>query len=291
MTLHMILAFSLVMVPFVSLAKTVPDPRPRLLLDRISAAAAQTETTAISLELLERVALGRTGEIMPESAAQVGVDVVQLQQKGFSDSSVRAYALRKIAETGLPEALEFLRNLKQGDLGPDTTQQIWPSAQIAFRNALLNRIEDPQLKIEFLESAVAEHGGRGVASYWAVSRLCDDGALASLPIIQQSLRAGWSGQYGEDQIRFCEARMQVVSRYPDRVRALGSVLSVEDGTEDDRLVRWAIYQLVEMRTPSADAELNRFASEIGSLPVGSPLQTRLSTFKREIDDTSKASVK
>lgn len=79
--------------------------------------------------------------------------------------------------------------------------------------------------------------------------------------------------------------MQVISRNPDRTKALGSVLSVEGGTEDDSLLTWAINQLFEMQSPKADAELKRFASEIEKLPNGSTQKQRLNGMKGEIERT------
>ena len=76
--------------------------------------------------------------------------------------------------------------------------------------------------------------------------------------------------------------MQVVSRYPDRVKALGSVLSVENGPDKDRLVWWAIYQLTELRNPAADSELKRFETEIRGLPNSAPQKQRLRFFEQAI---------
>jgi hypothetical protein len=171
--------------------------------------------------------------------------------------------------------MDFLTRLQ-----PSDTWQVGPVAQEALADARLARITDPQLRIEFLEGIATD---RAPATHWAVEQLCNSGALASRGIVQQSIRRSWPDKYGEDQIRFCEARMQVVSRYPDRAKALGSVLSVENIVDDDRLIRWAIYQLAEVDSPDATAVLDRFAGEIGKLPNSSPQKRRWSGFKQEIE--------
>lgn len=259
------------------------------LLDKILAAvAAQPQTATIALELLERVALGRTPEINSEFEAQVGAVPGYLQNPEFKTPTVRAYAFWKIGETGLPDAVDFLAKLKPADIGIDTSQQIWPAAQIALRNARLKGIENPQAKVEFLKSTLTgphDAISNSAVTTWAVNQLCDHGAHTASPEIQKSIRARMERQDGEDEIRFCEARIQVVFRNPDRVKALGSVLSVAGVTEEDRLVRWAIYQLGEMRSPDADAELKRFATEIGRLPDSSPQKRRLTAFKGEINSS------
>ena len=58
--------------------------------------------------------------------------------------------------------------------------------------------------------------------------------------------------------------MQVVSRDPDRVKALGSVLT-PDNPGSNRLIRWAVAKLESMHSPSADAELDRFADQLARL--------------------------
>ena len=61
--------------------------------------------------------------------------------------------------------------------------------------------------------------------------------------------------------------MQVVSRDPDRVKALGSVLTLDD-PGSSRLIRWAVAKLESMHSPSADAELDRFADQLGNSARG-----------------------
>ena len=77
--------------------------------------------------------------------------------------------------------------------------------------------------------------------------------------------------------------MQVVSRDPDRVKALGSVLTL-DNPGSDRLIRWAVAQLDSMHTPRADAELDRFAIELGKLREGSPEYQRFGLVRAELYD-------
>ena len=61
--------------------------------------------------------------------------------------------------------------------------------------------------------------------------------------------------------------MEVVFGNSDRVKALGSVLSVEESSPDaDKLVQWAAKQLIDMNTPAANAELKRFQKEIETIP-------------------------
>jgi hypothetical protein len=252
-------------------------------LDRIFALTREhSQTGATALELLELVALGRTSSIRAGTETLVGLMPSELHQPAYDQASVRVYALLKIGECALPEALEFLKNLKRADLGEDTTQMIWPNARVALSNALVSRITDPHARIEFLVKTLSGEGdGRSLVAFWAVNLLCDQGTSTALPLIRRSFKSSWSGERGEEAIAFCETRMEVVSRDPDRVKALRSVLTV-DGAVSDELLRWAVYQLGSIHSPDADAELNRFAKELGKLREGSPEYARFWALREDL---------
>lgn len=268
--------------PMLCLATTpLPYSQQCRFLDQIlTATASQSPINVIALKMLEQVALGRAADISHESEAQVGIAPDVIQAKEFTVPTVRACAYWRIGEAELPEAVEFLSKLKQTDIGIDISGEIWPTVQAALSNALLNSIADPQLKVQFLERTVID---RAPATSWAVEQLCNRGPVASLAIVQQYIRQVQSGQRGEDRVRFCETRMQVISRDPDRIKALGSVLSVGNSAEQEDLIRWASSQLSEMRSPKADAELKRFMTEIEKVPGGSTEKHRLSEFKSSIE--------
>ena len=274
-------------------ARPLPEAPYCELLDNVGLlASSQPQTSPVALDVLERVALGRHAEIRAESAAQVGLSLDLLADKWLSTAEVRACALRTIGRTGLLEAVDFLDNLKEADIGTDPSQQIWTASQIALRDARSRRIADPQLKIEFLESTLVDfERPPGPAGIWAANQLCDSGSLGSLPVIQKAFRKAWSGQYGEDEIAFCEARIRVVYGKPDRVKALASVLRVEKAGEDARLTEWAIEQLASMHSREAHAELDRFANEIAKLPAASPGRERFLRFREVIRSIPRASEK
>jgi hypothetical protein len=264
-----------------------PFPGERLLLDRVASAAAPGQiTSTIALEVLQKVALGRSHDITAQVQAELGLARGELQQNTFNDPVVRAYAFHKLGEIGVTDAIDFLENLRQEDIGSDNSQQVWPAVQVALQTALLNRISDPQLKIEFLQKALRSQlaiaNSHGAVAWWTANQLCDRGDLSSTAMIQEVMKAKWSDQSGEDQIRFCEARMNVISRDSDHVKALGSVLTITNSTDDDQLISWAISQLRAMRSPNGNRELKRFATEIRMLPPGSPAQKRFERFEQEV---------
>jgi hypothetical protein len=181
-------------VPMICLGnKPEPLTGEFMLLDRILGhTASQSETSTIALGVLKQVAMGETNGISPDTEIRVGLEPGRLRRPEFSAPSVRGYAFRKIGETGLPETVDFLQSLKQADFAGDTSQQIWPAAQIALKDALLRGIVDPQSRVNFLEKILTDSRGnpaRGAVAIWAFNHLCDRGALASLPLIQRFARA------------------------------------------------------------------------------------------------------
>ena len=250
-------------------------------LDRIAFKTSEPENRAVALELLELVAMNRTSSIKAGSELQAGVETGQLLQKGFALAGVRICAFPRIGETGLDDALDFLAAVKQADLGMDAPASIWTAAQEALANARLNKIAEPLLKTQYLESLVSP---RTEASFWAVEQLCNRGSVTSINLAKTYLKLAWSGEFGEEQSRFCQDRMQVVFANPDRAKALGSVLKVEKkGTEADKLVQWAVSQLVEMDNPAANAELKRFQSEMKQLPKADVRYRELFSYSHDID--------
>jgi len=246
------------------------------LLDRVaSVATSRPQARAIALDVLERIALDRAGEINPETQQQVGLSPNQLQDKGFRATEVRICAVRKIGETALPEAVDFLKTLDQADLGTneETVMLLRVMGHGAIRIATLRQIQDPQAQIQYLERTADEMAGSGLGA-WAANELCDRASLNSIAVIEKAFRKAWSGQYGEDQTTFCKARIFTLYGKPDRAKALGAVLNVETSTQNDQLATWAIQQLALMHSPAADAELARFAKEIDALPRTSPSKER-----------------
>jgi len=250
----------------------------------VADASHHSEKAAAAHFFLAKVALGRTEDITQETLLRLGLESSIHKEEGFRYYYVRVYAFRKLGETGSSEAIDLLANLKPGDIGPDETQQIWPGAQVALKIAYLARTTDPLAKVEFLEKILIQpRGGWGAVGHWAVEELCERGSLMSIGIIHKAVRSRMNGERGEEEIRFCEARMRVISRDPDRIKALASVLRADYGVNDDKLLRWAIHQLSAMRTRNADAELSRFVNEVDRFSASSPSQQRLVELRRYVD--------
>lgn len=269
--------------PALSLATTPPPFAGEIgLLDRILTAAPASGTSDATLKLLEYVASGHTDEIQDGLEAKVGLVQNQLRAKEFGDPYVRAHALWNIGQMGLPAALEFLTGLTRNDFRVDPSGRLWVDAQVALANALLLRIPGTQSQIEFLVHTM----GTSVAASWAVEELCNRGALSALPDVRQLMRGRRNGPRDEDDIEFCEARMRTVARDPDRAKALGtafrSFVSSANSFRERRLLTWAIGQLDVMKSPEADAELDRVLNQVGAALKGNSRDYNLLGIQAEI---------
>jgi hypothetical protein len=237
----------------------LPFAWPCSLLDRVvDASRASSPATKAALDILEKVAAGRMDAASPELETMAGLKAGRVHRSDFSSPTVRAYALRKIGEIDLPEALQYLESLRREDFGEDKTWEMWPAARVALFEARLGRITEPSERIAFLEKSL---GADSPVDAYAADHLCDGGNYPSLPLIKESIRRHLS-QYAEEQVGYCEARMEIVSRNPDRVVAIGSFLKADGRPIDRKLTGWAINQLGAMKSQRADAELERYAKEL-----------------------------
>jgi hypothetical protein len=251
-----------------------------LLLDRVrDVAASAAPARSDAIQILELVALGKMDAGASELEARVGLGPGQLRGSAFKDSTVRSHAMRNLGKLDIPDALTFLTNLTQSDVSPDDSGMVWPSAQIALREAQLIRIPAGTARTRFLEDITTE---RTPAASWAVEELCEDGSYRSLGFVRQSIRRTNPTPRGEKEIAYCEARMAVLSRNPDPVKAVGSFLSVGSGVTDIELIGWAISKLQAMKSQKADAELDRYAKEIDDLPRDSALKRALLVMRMQI---------
>lgn len=187
----------------------------RNLLDRIFVLSLnQDELGRSALEVLEQIALGHSSDVAPEAEVRLGIPKGTLQRLDYASASVRAHAYRKIGESNSSEALDFLSKLQPADVGPESSQGIWPAAQIALTNARLSRIDDPRAKAEFLERALTTeekvYYDGGTWAYWIIDNLCDSGATTSLGIIRRSIRSHLSTSRGE-RARFDSAKRELRS--------------------------------------------------------------------------------
>jgi len=233
------------------------------------------------------VAEDHIGAASPETEGRVGLKAGQLRRPEFRDATVRAHALLDIGEIDDPEALSYLQALKRDGLPEDHTNQVWPAAQVALHHALMSRITSEQGKIRFLEDTLLERHDAfsdGAVVYWAINQLCDRGSQGSVALVQEAIFKRDSTDRGAERVAFCKARVDLLSRNPDRTVALASVLELASGFRDAELLHWAIDQLASIKSSRANGELERYAKQIDALPDDSPLKDAGLPFLQQIQD-------
>jgi hypothetical protein len=79
-------------------------------------------------------------------------------------------------------------------------------------------------------------------------------------------------------VAFCRKRMDIVRSNPDRVAALASVLRPDAPVEDEKIMGWAIHQLIALHSDRADDALDRYVIDLGHRypPMGSPMTPQAS---------------
>ena len=184
----------------------------RQLLDRVFEATQLSQGGQAALELLERAAEGKTETLDLRSMSRMGFSGSDIQRLNVRNSELRAYAMGRIGDSDQLGALRYLSNLHSRDLRDDESQIVWRAAMVALRNAQLLQIADPNAKIEYLESTVRESGG--VIKLWAIEQLCERGSSASLPLLREAILK-MNRTMKEDEVRFCEARIEAFSRDPN----------------------------------------------------------------------------
>ena len=268
---------SITLLGFIVIASSVASPASaqtdagqRRVLDAVfNAAKPPAQNSRIALTLLEYIALGRTNRIEDGWERSVGRRDGELKDPVFENYALRGYAFRKIGECELPEALEFLTRLRRSDVQGEQADYLWNESQVGLTLAHLLRTPDPAQKVETLKAAL-----KTPASTWAMEELCNQGVLSALPDIQSLMRSYWSGERGKDFAAFCEDRMRVIARDPDRVKALSSVLGsfmrMTNTYEDRRLLDWAITQMEFVGSEEAERALASFQAEVDAILKSDP---------------------
>jgi hypothetical protein len=257
----------------------VPNAAANGIIDRLFNAIAEGKLPPGDIKTLEHAAEGRLEDADVALVLSLGIARGDFSPSAMRADGVRAHALRKLGESGLPEALRYLSAISPAESGTDYSHQVWSAARIALQVALLNNISTQQAKIAFLRKAMTlQNQGHpdGEVQVWAINELCDRGDLESLPAIKEWFMSAYSGATAERQaVQYCEERMRVVSSDPNRVNALASILRLGAQPPDAILTSWAILQLAALHSPEADREIARFGAEIALLPRDSPARQQL----------------
>lgn len=257
-------------------------------IDRVAAAAKSSATRQSQLlEILERFAEGRPQEIEEALTVEFRNPGEDVASYSFRNPTVRAHAMAKIGEIGTPEAIDYLTKVTQEAIGQNDSHEIWRARQIALRRARLAQVTSGVGKIAFLEAILVEDHdavSSSAVDFWAVNELCDRNAQSALPEIQKNRKKHNPSEDVDEEYTFCRERMQVLSRDPDRLRALESaLLPVRTNVVNVRLIGWCVSQLEQMQTAEADAVLQKYAIELRRAPHDSTVLQSMPSLADQIE--------
>jgi hypothetical protein len=234
-------------------------------IDRAFDAVWTESTRALGLGLLERISMDQFGAADLVALSLLNFRSIDIGPGSFKNETVREHALRRIGELRSPDGLAFLSNLRMADFPEDQSHQIWSAAQVALRQAQSENFSGPVPKIEFLKQMLEnkiDGVSDGAVHGWAASQLCDVGSEASLPDVRRWLVSVYPAATAEAELEFCEARIAVLKRDSDPVKALASELGATPIASNMRLISWAASRLAYLKEPEADQALDRFRQQI-----------------------------
>jgi hypothetical protein len=118
-------------------------------IDKAFDAALQGVHRDEAMEMLENIAEGRPIDVVKAVAAKAGLTSYIDDGLGIDSLRTRRYAVERIGETDLPEAVQYLQMLTEGHVGRDDSRTIYPNAKLALQKALFRREKEPGQQIAF----------------------------------------------------------------------------------------------------------------------------------------------
>jgi hypothetical protein len=217
----------LIFIQAISFGEVVAPPFGARIINRLRDLATN-QGSSQAIVTLEAIVEGRFGQVAVPP--DLGLDPIDLTH--IESPETRIYAIRALAATGRPEAIAYLDNVKP----------------------------DPARQYEFLQQQLLFAKVHAV-SIWAATELCDRGNYPSFPAIQETLnRLYGPGPQTEGMIGFCKAKIDILARDPDRVKALATVLRVDEN--ELNILSWAKNELLKMNTPEAQKVLQDYVLQI-----------------------------
>lgn len=223
-----------------------------------------------AFQFLVLITEGRGGSTSTQLRSRLGLSMALSTIPPDSDLSLRSMAFRRMGELGTPRVVSYLKKFEREDFAPSDRRILWASLLVGIYTAELEALSTNDEKYRLLDSLLlSDHNSSapGDVQYWAWNKLCDDGALGSLPIIKSAIGRYYSDSRATDASNFCEDRIRSMSGQPNRVIALQGILMSNTETSE-RLRRWATGQLLRMDSKESRRALSNFVKWVDGLPVG-----------------------
>jgi len=204
---------------------------------------------------------GRT----PETKAQVATRLLDIVQDTTAHMHLRKAAVEKLGEWGSTGAKDTLKNLSESLPWTDSTRPLKRAAFFAYWRISVTEQPRQEDQVAILMKALHARLGTIIASnvqIWAADELANRGIKDALPEIIKSIRYRNPTERGEEQIRLCTAKIELVATSTSRAEALARALAMKDFTQEQELKKWAIQELGKLGTADSQSVLVGFAIDL-----------------------------
>jgi len=201
----------------------------------------------------------------PEKKDQVAARLLGIVQDTTAHIYLRKAAVEKLGDLGSPAAKDMLKNLSENLPWTDSTRPLKRAAFLAYWRISVAEQSKHEDQVAILMKALHAKLGTIIASnvqIWAADELANRGIKEALPEIIKSVRYRNPTERGEEQIRLCTTKIELITTSANREEALTRALAMKDFTQEQELRKWAIQELGKLGTQDSQSVLVGFALDL-----------------------------
>ena len=202
----------------------------------------------------------------PEKRAQAITELMGIVQNTMNNIHLRQFAAEKLGELRAIASRNVLKTLANSLEWTDSTRYLKRSVTLAYWQIRVaeepTREAQEQLLIKLLWGKNHPPPHADVVPWWAADELANRGVQEALPEIVKSIRYRDPSERGEEQIRLCTAKIELLTTSASRQDAFTQGLAMEDFTQRQQLRRWAINELGNLATEESRSILIAYALEL-----------------------------
>ena len=200
-----------------------------------------------------------------EKKAKIVAELMGIVQE-HEDVHLRQFAAEKLGELEAVEAKDMLKTLAENLEWTDSTRQLKRAVTLVYWQIRVveesTKEAQEALLIKLLWGKNHSPPHADVVPSWAVDELANRGVKKALPEIINSIRFRNPTEDGEERIRLCKIKIQLLCTSPTRYDALTKALVMVDKTQYRRLKTWAIKELGKLKTDESRWTLINYALEL-----------------------------
>jgi hypothetical protein len=181
------------------------------------------------------------------------------------DRWLRVFAAEGLGELGAVEAEKLLGELASRLPWAEPDTRLKSAAHLGEWQIKVTKESDRGKKIQLLKEALMDQFD-GLIEWrvqdWAGSELANMGAKEAMPQIIESIQRREPPERAPEIIRFQQAKIDILSRYPGRMEALTYALASLDTDKQHKIKLWAITELAKVRSQESVNTLVSYALEL-----------------------------